>query len=336
MIHGRNAASREAGEADARPSTRWNRNRTKMRFSVLIPVYNREEYVRQAIESVLSQAFSDYELIVIDDGSTDRTLDVLRSYGARIKTIHQDNRGGLAARNVGSAQAEGEYLAFLDSDDLFLSGALATYDRVIRAFDSPAIILGSMTYFNQPRFVQRNPGHGENAIEVLAYKDFLAKDIGLGMSNSKIVMRKSVFELVRARQIGALAVFDHMDDHDLLLRAGTSGPCVIVVGPTTVAYRVHGSNTVQNIEAMVGGTLSLVRAERCGQYPGGKARSFSRYAYIGSKVYFWIKKALKLRRPDLAFRLLRNAGPMVAAAALRKAWGKLRPTTRSHVLGEET
>lgn len=305
-----------------------------MRFSVLIPVYNREEYVRQAIDSVLSQTFSDYELIVIDDGSTDRTPVVLRSYGARVKTIHQENRGGEAARSVGAAQAEGEYLAFLDSDDLFLPGALATYDRVIRAFDFPALILGSMTYFNQPQFVPRNPGHSGNAIEVFAYKDFLAKDVGLGMSSSKIVMRKSVFDLVKARLKRAPAVL-HMQDHHLLLRAGTSGPCLIVVRPTTVAYRVHESNSVRNIEAMVGGTLSLVRAERCGQFPGGRARSFSRYAYIGSKVHFWIWKALKSRRPDLAFRLLRNAGPMVAAAALRKVWVKFRPATRSHVLGEE-
>jgi len=304
-----------------------------MRFSVLIPVYNREEYVRQAIDSVLSQTFSDYELIIIDDGSTDRTPDVLRSYGARVKTIHQENRGGNAARKVGAAQAEGEYLAFLDSDDLFLPGALATYDQVIKAFDFPALILGSMTYFNQPQFVPRNPGHSGNAIEVLAYKDFLAKNVGLGMSSSKIVMRKSVFELVRARQKRAPAVL-HMEDHDILLRVGTSGPCVIVIRPNTVAYRVHESNNVGNIEAMVGGTLSLIRAERCGQYPGGRARSFSRYAYIGSKVYFWIWKALKLRRRDLAFRLLRNGGPMVAAAALKALWWRLHGTSPSHFLSD--
>jgi len=305
-----------------------------MRFSVLIPVYNREEYVCQAIDSVLSQAFYDYELIVIDDGSTDRTPDVLRSYGARVKTIHQENRGGEAARSVGAAQAEGEYLAFLDSDDLFLPGALATYDQVINAFNFPALILGSMTYFNQPQFVPRNPGQSGNVVEVLAYKDFLAKDVGLGMSSSKIVMRKSVFELVRTRQKRASGV-SYMDDHDLLLRAGTSGPCVIIVRPTTVAYRFHESNIVRSTEAMVNGTLSLVKAERCGRYPGGRARRFSRYAYIGGKVYFWIRKALKYRRPDLAFRLLRKAGPMLVAAALRKAWAKLRPPARSHALGGE-
>jgi glycosyltransferase involved in cell wall biosynthesis len=318
----------------AHPIESWNHCWTEMRFSVLIPVYNRAEYIRQAIDSVLSQAFSDYELIVIDDGSTDLTPDVLRSYGTRVKMIHQENQGAPAARNVGAAQAEGEYLAFLDSDDLFLPEALATYDRVIKAFDFPALVLGSMTYFNQPKYVPRNPDQTGNAIEVLAYKDFFAKEIGLGMSNSKIVMRKAVFELARARQNKASAEF-HMDDHDLLLRSGTSGPCVIIIRPTTVAYRVHESNTVRNLQAMVSGTLSLVRAERCGQYPGGRARRFSRYAYIGSKVYFWIRKALKLRRPDLAFRLLRNAGPMVAAAALRKAWVKIRPSARSLVLGEE-
>jgi glycosyltransferase involved in cell wall biosynthesis len=75
----------------------------KTRFSVLVPVQNRQEYVRQAIDSVLSQAFSDFELIVVDDGSSDRTPDVLQSYGARIKMIRQANQGPEVARNTGAS-----------------------------------------------------------------------------------------------------------------------------------------------------------------------------------------------------------------------------------------
>jgi glycosyltransferase involved in cell wall biosynthesis len=305
-----------------------------MRFSVLIPVFNREEYVRQAIDSVLSQDFSDYELIVIDDGSTDRTPEVLGSYGTLIHTIHQENQGPGVARSAGAAQARGDYLAFLDSDDVFLPGALDVYDRVIVAYKLPALILGAMAYFDQPRYIPRDLGPGENVIEVLSYKDYLAKEAGLGMSNSKIVIRKSVFKRAEARQKDAAPVFP-MEDHDLLLRTGTSGPCVIVRSPITVAYRVHEANYVRNIEAMVRGTLALVRAERRGQYPGGMARLFSRYAYIGSKAYFWIGKTIKLRRLGLALSLLFKAGPMVAAAAVNNVWRRFRRDSRLRFLCEE-
>ena len=121
------------------------------RFSVLIPTHNREEYVRQAIDSVLSQTFTDYEVFVIDDGSTDRTPELLRSYGHRIRALRQPNQGPEAARNRAAAQASGEYLAFLDSDDLLLPGALEAYDRIIRTLDSPPLMIGAMIYFeDQP------------------------------------------------------------------------------------------------------------------------------------------------------------------------------------------
>ena len=107
----------------------------KIRFSVLIPAYNIEKYIRQTIDSVLAQSFTDYEVIVIDDGSTDQTPQLLESYGTRIKVIRQSNQGPEAARNKAAALAQGEYLAMLDHDDLLLPCALATYDQIIRNFN---------------------------------------------------------------------------------------------------------------------------------------------------------------------------------------------------------
>lgn len=97
-------------------------------ISVIMPVYNGADYVRKAIESVLNQTISDWELIVVDDGSTDDTLNVLMSFtDSRISVIQQANQGSSVARNTGLANAQGKYIAFLDADDLYLPNALAEY-----------------------------------------------------------------------------------------------------------------------------------------------------------------------------------------------------------------
>ncbi|MFC6990634.1 glycosyltransferase family 2 protein [Haladaptatus sp. GCM10025707] len=90
--------------------------------SVVIPTYNRSEEVTHAIDSVLAQTYDDFELLVVDDGSTDDTEEVVTSYDDdRVKFIeHEENQGAPAARNTGIEHAEGEYVAFLDSDDEWL------------------------------------------------------------------------------------------------------------------------------------------------------------------------------------------------------------------------
>jgi glycosyltransferase involved in cell wall biosynthesis len=304
----------------------------KTRFSVLVPVHNREECVRETIDSVLSQTFQDYELIAIDDGSSDRTSDILQSYGTRIKLIHQVNQGPEVARNLGASQAKGEYLALLDSDDLFLPCALATYDWIIKAFDSPAVIIGAMSYFSQEQVFQAEAGSAHVA-EVLKYRDFLSKDVSVGMSSSRIVIRKSVFEQAGGLRASTPTTF-HLDDYNLLIRAGTYGPCLVVKRPTTVAYRAHAGNAMSDMEAMVRGVLSLVCAERQGLYPGGRDRRFARFACIGGPAYYWSRNALRSGRPGLAFRLLTSGWPMVAAAALRKLCLQFRPATPSMLVRE--
>ena len=95
------------------------------RVSVIVPVYNGASTIRECIDSALAQEYEPKEVIVVDDGSTDSTPSILRSYGTQIKIIHQENRGLSAARNVGVAASDGEYLALLDGDDVWLPGKLA-------------------------------------------------------------------------------------------------------------------------------------------------------------------------------------------------------------------
>jgi len=107
------------------------------RVSVVIPVYNQANYVSDAIQSVLDQTYPDYEVIVIDDGSTDDTRDVVAGFGDGIRYIWQKNLGLSAARNAGIKAARGEYIALLDSDDLyetdFLFTLLTTLEKTPRA-----------------------------------------------------------------------------------------------------------------------------------------------------------------------------------------------------------
>ena len=93
------------------------------KVSVIIPTYNRLPMLKEALDSVLSQDFEDFELIVVDDGSTDGTAEVIKGYGGRVKLLqYPENRGVSAARNQGILKARGKYIAFLDSDDLWVKG----------------------------------------------------------------------------------------------------------------------------------------------------------------------------------------------------------------------
>lgn len=116
-------------------------------FSVIIPTYNRAAFVTLAVESVLRQTFKECEIIVVDDGSTDHTRESLEPYRDRIRMIHQENQGVSAARNTGIRAARGEWIAFLDSDDVWCGDYLATQ-------------MGQMEEF--PRCV----GHITNAVTV--------------------------------------------------------------------------------------------------------------------------------------------------------------------------
>ena len=290
---------------------------TNVRFSVLIPAYNRERYVAQAVESVLSQTFAEYEVIVVDDGSTDNTPKVLASYGSRIRVLHQVNRGPEVARNAAAQIARGEYLVLLDSDDLLLPDALSTYERVIRHYDSPPVIIGAMVGFSDQEPVVAET-KGATQAKVIRFEDYLSKDVPLRVSSSRIVVKKSVFYKVGGLRDTTADTF-HLDSLNFILRIGTCSPCIVVRDPMTVAYRNHEGNTVRQLEPIARGIRALARAEREGMYPGGRSRRTERRALIGALALSWsIAQCLRRGRITLGFRLLIDTAPMVLAAFGKK------------------
>src|SRR5262249_46275201 len=103
------------------------------KVSVVMPVYNGERFLRESLESVFAQTFQDFEMLCVDDGSTDRSASILQQYGPRIRVVRQENAGQSAARNAGVALAQGRYIAFLDQDDLWYPSKLMSQVAAIEA-----------------------------------------------------------------------------------------------------------------------------------------------------------------------------------------------------------
>lgn len=121
-----------------------------MRFSIIVPVYNAEKYIEQSIQSVLSQTNQDYEIVLVNDGSTDRSKiicdEFVQKYPEKIRVLHQENQGQLLTRNNGIQFAKGEYCIFLDADDLLVLDALEQLEDTVVRYDNPDMVIYSFYY----------------------------------------------------------------------------------------------------------------------------------------------------------------------------------------------
>jgi glycosyltransferase involved in cell wall biosynthesis len=297
-----------------------------VRFSVLVPVYNREAYVRQAIESVLSQTFANFELFAIDDGSTDGSANILKSFGDRIRFLQQSNHGPEAARNAAAALAQGEYLVFLDSDDFLFPYALETYDRVLRELNDPPLILGAEVFFKDGRYFREHEQFAPESfapgpVKILTYRDYISKTVDTPATNSRMVLKKSVFDEVGGFRKDTTGLTFHNDDMYIALKVGSYGPCVIMKSPNTVAYRIHETNSIKGLKLIADGLIALADAERRGEFPGGRERRQQRYAVIGGRSSSWAYRyCWRQGQYGTALQLLARTAPMVLAAV----WGKVK------------
>ena len=116
--------------------------------SVVIATFNRAEYLPVTIDSVLNQSFQDFELIVVDDGSTDKTKAVVECYGSRLKYFYQSNRGASSARNLGVRHARAPWIAFQDSDDLSLPNHLASLYGYVQKFPACGMVFANGNYLS--------------------------------------------------------------------------------------------------------------------------------------------------------------------------------------------
>lgn len=124
----------------------------KPRFSVIVPLYNKAPYVKRSLESILSQTFTDWECIIVDDGSTDNSLaiceeTIINHKSKIINIIHQNNSGVAAARNNGVAKSNGEYLCFLDADDWWEPSYLEEIDKLVNEYPLAGIYCTNYVYY---------------------------------------------------------------------------------------------------------------------------------------------------------------------------------------------
>ena len=146
-------------------------------ISIVVPVFNAEKYLRTCIESIVCQESSDFELILIDDGSTDNSFDICREYARkdeRIKVIHKSNSGVSDTRNRGIEEANGDYIMFVDADDFVVEGALDKINKTIAKSGNPDLLLwgfssvGTRVMRNDTKMLARHP-NGFSSEELLGH-----------------------------------------------------------------------------------------------------------------------------------------------------------------------
>lgn len=242
-------------------------------FSVIIPVYNRAGLIAETLRSVLAQDFDDFELIVVDDGSTDGSAEAARAVDPRVQVLTVPNGGPGPARNHGIRAARGRYLAFLDSDDLWFPWTLTTYAGLLREHDWPSILLGRPHVFSEGEALPTIPE--DEAVRT--FEHYLA------YPDEKIWWGVSSFVLARELTLAAGGFVEagfHAEDAELLLRLGTAPGLVWVQSPATFAYRRHEGSIMRQTQKNLDGLDYLLRQERAGKFPGGPALARARRTII--------------------------------------------------------
>ncbi|OGR01414.1 MAG: glycosyl transferase family A [Deltaproteobacteria bacterium RIFOXYD12_FULL_55_16] len=195
--------------------------------SVIIPTYNRVGFLAQAIDSVFAQTYANFELIVVDDGSTDETQALLASYGKALVSLRQENRGPAAARNAGIRGARSPLLAFLDSDDLFTPNKLALQVAAMEAQPELLISHTQETWFRNGRHLNQKKRHAKEGGDIFARSLALCV---VGMST--VMARRELFDRI--------GLFDESlpccEDYELWLRASLCHPFLLVDMPLTVKH----------------------------------------------------------------------------------------------------
>lgn len=222
--------------------------------TVIIPAYNASRYLSQTIDSVLAQTFHNFELLVIDDGSTDDTAEVTRYYShkdSRVKLFSQPNQGVSAARNTGVRLAQGKFIAFLDADDQWLQDKIFAHVEHLNSESNLGISFGRVEFMKHNG---KPTGQFSNSpLNKLKPQNFLSENPIITGSNP--VVRREVFE-----QVG---YFDenmsYAEDLDWFLRVICSGSWKVEgINKVLMRYRTAEGSLSSNLQRMEAGWNLLI------------------------------------------------------------------------------
>jgi len=223
-----------------------------MRFTIITPCLNREKFIAEAIESVLAQQYDDVEHWIIDGGSTDKTLDIVRSY-SHLRVVSERDRGVYDAFNKGLDRATGDAVIFLNSDDLLTPGTLAFAQQIFQNAIGTLIISGGCEIFRQT--------DAGREVEMHRYADpkqnqLNFRNVTLGYPNINArIFRRSVF----ARLGRFNLAYPMASDRDLLMRAALANIPDAPVANIVYRYRWHEGSLTMNA-----GNSSMSQAQRDG------------------------------------------------------------------------
>lgn len=221
--------------------------------SVIIPTYNCETYIEETLKSVLDQTFKDLELIVVDDGSADRTREIVASYGARVRLITQTNSGVCAARNYGIREAAGRYICLMDHDDYWFPEKLALQLGEMSKHPEIGIVYSSFIWWHPDlKGIFPNPSSFDQALGPVGIDEEFSGWIYHLLLLDCWVLTSSA--LISAEVFDKCGVFDeslpYSEDWDLWLRISQEYPFTKLKKPLTL-YRQHprqGNRIVRNID----------------------------------------------------------------------------------------
>ena len=220
--------------------------------SVVIPCYNQAHFLGEAIESVLAQSHPNFEIIVVDDGSTDDTSEVASRY-QKVRIVRQDNRGLSAARNAGLAESRGEYVVFLDADDRLLPGALEVGVKELEAHPECALVFGrwnNIAADGSPLPTVRPPHDEQDHYLALLHTCYIRMHA--------VVYRRAVFESVGGFDTSLSA----SEDYDMYLRIARNYPVHHHDEVVAEYRRRHGANMTINPALILGTSVTVHRSQR--------------------------------------------------------------------------
>lgn len=216
------------------------------RISCVLSVYNGERFLAEALDSILAQSHPPLEIIVVDDGSTDSTPEVIARYGGRVRYQRQENAGPAAARNAGLDLAAGELIAFLDADDLWHPEKLALQLACLRERPDLQIVIAHVQNIWMPELREEEERLGNHRLKTPLP----------GYVFQAMLARRSVFE-----KVGRLnPAFRVSEDSDWFRRALDCGVVLEVLPETLVYRRFHSANTSRNQEVLRAGLVDVVHA----------------------------------------------------------------------------